>query len=212
MISIWAFLILLAIFGKISHYCAEHQAGYCQDLVNRHLPKGFLFILTLLAYQSFKRRQHKTVMAPSKEYSDFAKSPEKYDNHIIRIRAKIVKTLKDSAKEVIVRKSIDTYRTIVGDDDRTGRYLHQRFIINSPALLENETIIVYHNVKFGKEKLKKGKWFEIEGVYIHKESNSKRKRKYGLIHYTHEPLGSITRLKRKPREEVASSIKVSTRS
>lgn len=145
-------------------------------------------------------------MAPLSKYSDFALSPEEYDGSIIKIRGQITRVLENSTKEYLVRKSVDIYRTITGDGDRSGRYIHQRFLIVSPALFQGESIIVYHNVKFGKIKITPGRWLEIKGEYIHPELNSKKNRKYGLIHYTHEPKGFIKVLKKAPRRELASKV------
>ena len=145
-------------------------------------------------------------MAPLSQYSDFALSPEKYDGSIIKIHAQIVHVLENTTKEFLIRKAVDLYRTITKDDNRKGRYIHQRFIIKSPALLEEETIIVYHNTKFGEINLNPNDWLEIKGQYIHRESDSRKNRKYGLIHYTHEPKGYIKVLKGIPRQEIVSKV------
>ncbi|OVE80266.1 hypothetical protein BVY02_00795 [bacterium J17] len=141
--------------------------------------------------------------------------PEEFDRSIIKLTGKVQKVLKDTMGEKIKRKTTDVVRNMTGNEDKVGRYMHQRFVISSPQLKPGETTIVYHNLKSeGRLKLKVGKWVEIQGEYIHdpganarKKSKSKNtnnsvrnSRTYGLIHYTHSPKGYAKVLSKKPKD------------
>ena len=57
--------------------------------------------------------------------------------------------------------------------------------------------MVHHNISFGKMPLKKGKWVEVRGEYVHRQAKRRtafgalKATRYGLIHHTHQPKGHV---------------------
>lgn len=133
---------------------------------------------------------------PSLPEHGFALHPELYHESIIRLWGRVEYVFPDTVAEHIKRKFIDLYRSMMGDTDPTGRYLHQRFLMSSPLLYPRHHLLVIHNIKFGKEPLKRGRWVEVQGEYLHtpgtqKSSFGSRSTFYGRLHYTHTPKGYL---------------------
>jgi len=209
LIAAWVIILLTLVAGNVAKYCYENPEGHCENQIRFWLPVFVLAALCLMGWRGYFHFLQKGLMLPTDTLSPFAKSPAKYHKKIIRLRGRVRKVLKDTTKEKLIRQTRDLYRTAIGNEDRTDRYIHQRVIIESPALKKGETIIIYHNVKYGKKAFKPGVWIEVSGEYIHPEpSEGQRARAYGLIHYTHEPKGNVKILKKYPDREMAVSLSI----
>jgi len=141
----------------------------------------------------------------------FVRNPEDYHKEVICLYGRVDRVFKNPLGETVKRFLIDKFRTLIKSNNRVGRHSHQRFVLDSPGLEEKENVLVFHNLKFGKKKLKPGVWVEVQGEYIHRTSRVRaafgfRSTKYGRIHYTHEPRGHLRVLKSKPSSKEVSSI------
>lgn len=151
---------------------------------------GLAGIIWLFIY---RERQRNTRIAHE---SGFKGNPAEYDRRVIEISGKVVRILKDPFSEVIRRKFIDRFRTLTGDSNTEGRFIHQRFLISSPELVSGENLLILHNIKFGKLALKIGSSVRVKGEYLHQLGSSRgwfgmRRSLYGRVHYTHEPKGFV---------------------
>ena len=143
--------------------------------------------------------------------SEFSAEPENYNKSIIKLYGKVDRVIPDKTGEKVKRFLIDRYRSATNNTDPVGRYIHQRFLIKSPVLKKGESLLVLHNIKFGKEKLKRGAWLELQGEYLHKTSvvrlkNSTYSTWFGRLHYTHKPKGFLRVLKKPPSPEKAGGL------
>lgn len=145
------------------------------------------------------------------EGSEFSAKPESFNKSIIKFYGKVDRVIPDKTGEKFKRFLIDRFRTATNNPDPVGRYIHQRFLVKSPVLKKDESLLVLHNIKFGKERLKRGAWLELQGEYLHKTSiirtkNSRYSTWFGRLHYTHKPKGFLRVLKTSPSPEKAGEM------
>lgn len=161
--------------------------------MGRRLSQSFvmhylIFILFALLVLFFLERPKQ--LPPEKQTDDFVDNPALFHKRFIRLTAKVEIVLQDSFWQRISRKLLKRSR-------------HQRMLISSTALKNRGFILVHHNIAFGEHKLHPGVWIEIQGEYIHrqrpkKSGFGKNKHLYGMIHFTHKPLGYFKTLPSKP--------------
>ena len=157
-------------------------------------------ILVALPYLISLIRRQKVELIPGLP-TDFKDEPFNSDGKYITLQGRVVKIFSDTLAEFVKRKFIDKFRKISGNDDRRGRYIHQRFLITSPALRFRQYILVENQVTFGKVKLRKGCVVELRGQYLHSK-DKKKNHFYGKIHSTHPPKGYIKRVDGTPMQGV----------
>lgn len=142
---------------------------------------------------------------------EFAMSPEKFNHRTIEAYGRVRRVLKDTFSEQVKRKVVDMWRSATNNPETSGRYIHQRLIVDSPALKPGEPLAIHHNVKFGRLNVRPGDWLKFKGEYIHEPIWVigllwTRRSSYGVVHSTHEPNGFIERLGTAPSENAASQI------
>lgn len=135
--------------------------------------------------------------------SCFRDNPGSFHEHYIACYGKVERVLKDRFSYLVKRYIKNAVFSILKISSSKGRFEHQRLIITSPQLRRNETLLVTHNVKFGRIATKRGDWVKICGEYIHRQGFCKgfwgsSRTFYGLVHNTHEPFGFIRVLQQEP--------------
>ena len=133
----------------------------------------------------------------------FRDNPAQFHNSYVACYGKIERIFKDSFSYRLKRNLKNVVCEILRLSTTRGRYEHQRFIITSPQFRSHETILITHNVKFGKVSLHTGDWVKLCGQYIHRQGYRKGfwgvgRTFYGLIHGTHEPFGFLRVLDQEP--------------
>lgn len=207
LILIWSLLLLLALGGLFQRYCDDAGEAYCEARLALGLTYLYWFVgLAVLAGGGIIAR--KWLLQDVSDAGDFKCSPQKFHGKVISLCGKVERVLENSLAESLKRKVTDVVRTIINDDNRAGRYVHQRFLISSPALRHGCYLLVLHNIEFGKIAVRKGKWVEVKGEYLHQPLMQRtlwgRKRTfYGRLHFTHEPKGFAKVLSKKPRERLS---------
>ena len=213
LITIWLILGLLVIGYKVREYCTTLRRGYCEDIFDSAVTYGTVVVPTVvaLAFVFFvvrAVRRHSEAKLPG-----FINEPWKYDRRIIKLSCRIERILEDSFSERMKRRMTDLWRTAIGSKNHSGRHIHQRFLVSSPAIRRGEQILVEHNIGSGKHSLRRRHWVDLQGEYAHVPGTQKslwgRKQTfYGRIHHTYEPMGHIRMLPTKPvlfRVEEAAS-------
>ncbi len=122
--------------------------------------------------------------------SGFASEPWKFDGKVISVTGSVQYVFKNSFFERFKRRATDKIRDWTGNDDSKGRYVHQRFLLKSPALKRGYCVLVEHNIDHGKVPIGKGKVVEVRGEYLHTVRDGS-KHFYGRIHFTHKPKGHL---------------------
>ncbi len=190
-ILVWLLILGALIYVKLEKYCSAPNSLSCQSIA--WIVGGLAtLVLCSLGIRYFRQK------ASSATYSQdgFALHPERYEKAIIQLWGRIEYVFPDTFSERVKRKIIDLYRSMLGDTDPNGRYLHQRFLMSSPLLLQQHRLLVFHNLSFGKEPIKKGRWVEVQGEYLHTPGVKKTawgsdSTFYGRLHYTHTPKGFL---------------------
>ena len=137
--------------------------------------------------------QPRSLLEETDQLRAFVADPDSFHKREMAIDGRVVHILQNSFIEVLKRKLIHYFRTKTGNDDFRNRYIHQRFLIDSPYLKRGSAILVEHNINYGKVALRKGSYVRVRGEYIH---TPPPRREYGRIHKTHEPAGGIQVLRR----------------
>lgn len=208
LITVWAIpLILLCAFYGVD-FCERHQAGYCEDLFwDFVIWSGLLGSCGLLWFWLRYKKE-----ARSHSLFGFKNFPEQFDKEYLRLVGKVDRVLNNSLGGNLKRMATDAFRTMTQNYDRSGRFIHQRFLVTSPQLRKGQKMLILHNTKYGKISLRKGRWLEITGQYLHipgvvRSPFGLRKHSfYGRIHHTHQPTGEIKVLKGKPIDLTHSKV------
>lgn len=202
LVIVWLFLLGLACVHWIDKFCRNQPGGNCNNLVDTTL--GLLPILAavavvilscFIAYRVAVREDHKE--------SGFKNEPWHADKKIIRFYGRVEYVMRDRFSEKMKRKVTDIYRTATNNDDPANRYIHQRFLISSPQLRRGERLLVLHNTSYGSISIRRGRWIEAQGEYVHQRAPKrtmfgKKMSFYGRVHFTHEPKGGLRVLRKKP--------------
>lgn len=125
--------------------------------------------------------------------SGFCEEPWRFDNKIVTVVGSIEHIFSNSLYEKLKRKARDAFRDWTNNPDSKGRYVHQRFLLKSPALRRGQCILVEHNIEHGKVSIRSGQIVEVRGEYLHTVRPGSR-HFYGRIHFTHAPKGFLKRL------------------
>lgn len=149
----------------------------------------------------------------SQDPKPFRDSPSSYHKKYIVCYGQISRILKDRFSYNLRRLIKNFICTVFRVSSYRGRYEHQRMIVVSPQLRRQETLLITHNIKFGKIPIKCGDWIEVSGEYIHRPGYRRgfwgvSRTYYGLVHNTHEPLGYIKILEKQPADETIGDIVV----
>lgn len=214
-LAIWLPLLGFAMLWRLAKHCDKRTDGLCERtldstiffvtyLSDNALTFAILFSLIPISYWAYSFLTKEDKSTPG-----FKNFPEDYDKRSIRLIAKVEYILNDSLGETIKRKSSG----LLGGKNSDVR---QRFLVSSPMLRKGEKLLIYHNVAYGKLKLKPGKWLDIKGEYVHQTSTKKslwRKKPtlYGLVHLTYEPKGFVKVVKQKPANLERMVVKVAER-
>ncbi|MCB0359066.1 MAG: hypothetical protein KDD44_05510 [Bdellovibrionales bacterium] len=199
LITIWTLLLVLAVGFRLFQWCEGKTGGRCIEQLgyfSRWIPALLVASIVIVVVRILLARVSRRPLAGE---APFVREPARHDRATIRIRGQVQRILKDTAGEVLKRKMVDLTRTLLKNEDPVGRYIHQRFLISSPALPEKETVLVFHNIAYGRLPLKRGVWLEIQGQYIHQTAKRRtwfgvQETRFGRLHFCHEPLGYIRRL------------------
>lgn len=210
MILAFGFLLLFALWIKVRAFCRGADWQICEDprgFMLYWLPKAAALVLALYLIRWLRQPRFRNVSASS----DFANNPAKYHGNTIHLIGRIEYIVPDTFAEKVKRKVTDIYRTAAESDDHTNRYVHQRFLISSPQLIEGEKLMVHHNIGHGKLPLKRGAWVTLKGEYLHEPSENRRtgkQNRYGLIHKTHPPGGSAERVVMPETADIEAGVRV----
>lgn len=192
---IWTLIILLGFVGYLARLCQQNNYFFCD--VEQFGPREAVLILGVVFILIFTPKLIGSLFSGlfyRRRPGSFTDDPHLYHKKVVALQGYVVHILENNAAEVVKRKVTDTYRNIVGDSDERGRFIHQRFLMNSPQLRKGQILLVEHNINYGKLPLKKGQLVRVQGEYIHTENN-KNDRYYGRIHFTHAPIGGIAIIK-----------------
>lgn len=200
LISTWSLLGLFAIYYQSQQYCQSLQEVTCEQIAEEigfYLTALFVVLFPLLGYLTYRR------IFAHKLNPGFKNEPWKYNHKTIQLVGKVKYIFPNPLGIKANRRLKDWFRKVIDNRDPTSRYIHQSFLITSPALRWREQLMVYHNIKFGKVSLRRGKWVTIQGVYNHqltfrRSFFGKRATFYGRMHYTHLPKGFINVLSKRP--------------
>ena len=202
LITIWVLLASLALWSWVSRqYSDTAQLEQQVEEIIRYLVYFFIAAAILFAARLFYTRRQNI---KTSSLGGFKYKPWNYDRDIISLVGQVEHVFPNTVDHRIKTKVTDVVRSITKDHDPSGRYIHQRFLISSPLLKKGNNLMVTHNTQYGKLPIKKGKWLDISGVYLHSRAKTRTafgKSKltfYGKLHYTHKPKGKIQILPEKP--------------
>ena len=120
-----------------------------------------LFLVSILIRKRFAKKD--------KCDDSFRNNPAQYHRHYVACYGRIERILKDRLAYKIRRRIRNLVCSLLNSSSQYGRCEHQRFIILSPQIKKNETMLITHNVKFGKVSIKEGDWVKVCGEYIHRQ-------------------------------------------
>ena len=184
----WLFFLVIGGYVAYKRSCLKSNASSICQFQNFGPEHGVLVLVVVLVFILLLRGA-KRLIRPRNPGS-FTDDPQLYHKQIIVLEGRVVKILTDGAFEKLKRKTVDAYRTYTDNPDPKGRFIHQRFLMNSRILRSGHVILVEHNTDYGKLPLKKGDMVRVKGEYLHPEGR-RRKQLYGRIHFTHAPKGEI---------------------
>lgn len=208
-------ILVLLLFLAFTGYAAWNK--YCQyDACLSLLKETFYLRLALAIAVSIAvivLCRRRLFGAGESGLSAFALRPHEFNECTLELYGRVEYILSDTVLETAKRKIVDAWRTATDNSDTVGRYVHQRFLISSPALYPGERLAVHHNTKFGKIALKRGSWLHVKGQYVHRPPTVTKllwsaKARYGLIHLTHGPGGFLEKLHGAPGREQAEKVGV----
>lgn len=196
LITAWVCLLVFAGFVAGRSYCTTAggaaRCGIVQEWL-LYLWKPVLLVAAAILLRLIWKRWD---ARPEEVDVPIWEDPWNYADTIVAMQGRVEFILKDTVGEHLKRKVTDLYRNVTSNNDRRNRYIHQRFLISSPALRSDERLMVHHNTRFGKLRLRPGMWVEVQGEYLHEPGP--RRHFYGILHHTHEPLGHLRVLSAKP--------------
>lgn len=214
-IAIWLPLLSVALLWRLVRHCDQRKDGLCEAALDYTLAfvtfidNNLLLVIPILLSLPVCYFAYLKLTEEDKTVPGFKNFPEQFDKRIIRLVGKVEYVLSDKLTEKLKRRGTDIYRTMTNNEDKANRYVHQRFLISSPLLQRGERLMVHHNTSFGKLRLRKGLWVDVQGEYIHKPSKRRKgTTHYGLMHHTHKPKGSARVLKGKPHNVKGKKVKV----
>jgi len=176
-----AALIILALLG-LWRSAAQPEIGRA----------GLLAAMLLAAAFALAVRRRLLRPRPAPGVPDgFADQPWRFDGATLELNGEVQRVMSDSAAEGLRRWLVDKLRNLTGSTKTSYRYSHQRFLVRSPALRRGQTLLVEHNVRYGRIELSPGAEVALRGEYIHKTFGGRYF--YGRVHKTHPPKGYLRR-------------------
>ena len=217
---VWSFLLLLALIQWAREFFGLGAGAINAQQIEQYSRAGIRIVLVLgagllgclLLRYLYNAVFFRLDSGTSDSKHPFTDKPWEYDKRVITVIGRVERVLSDDMMFKLRRKMVDVYRTATKNNDHSGRHVHQRFLVSSSILRRGQQIIVYNNTKFGKQPVGKGTWVIIKGEYVHRSSKMRgpfgtvQKSYYGLIHYTHRPLGGIKTFRK--RSDLVSYCKV----
>lgn len=125
---------------------------------------------------------------PAGANTDFFHRPDLFDRRVVELEGTIVRVLSNSFAEIVRRKFRNWVYSRLKIRSSRGRFVHQRFLLSLPEGRRGDTILVEHNIRFGRLRLRRHSTVRVRGEYIHRSATRFR---FGKIHKTHAPIGAI---------------------
>ncbi len=214
-VGVWTLLLLLAGVQWFRSWCGPNLAE-CEARVEELVFAlkiiliifATAFVLWIPFFVSNVKKQREELKLPG-----FKNRPWEFDHQTIEFIAHIEHVLKIRTSYRIKLWATDKWRTFLGNEDKSGRYVHQSILVSSPLLRSGERLKVNHNIRYGKVAVARGDWVKIRGEYVHHRARLrskffKRMTYYGFVHFTHEPRGFIEVLDGKPEIGAGDEVEV----
>ena len=136
--------------------------------------------------------------------ANFRDEPERFDRKLIKMQGRVERVSRVRKRDLIRRALYRWFAAIFGLEAPPIMPSHQRFFLSSPQLQRGEWVLVLHNAHGKPLALKPGMWIEVQGEYLHVTVKKggvfgRRSNRYGRIHFTHPPKGSIAPIKADPK-------------
>lgn len=143
----------------------------------------------------------------------FKDEPERFDRKLIRMQGRVERVSRLRKRDMLRRLLRQWLATLFGFSAPPLAPTHQRFFLSSPQLHKGDWMLVLHNAQGKPLALKRGMWIEVQGEYLHITVQRggwfrRRSNRYGRIHFTHPPKGSIAPIKADPKGVAQRSVEL----